>query len=210
MKQRMVFSMARRRASAGIAAAIVSLTFLVSLNADTLTVTRTDSTGPGSFPVILNQAIAAAGDSVIEFSVSGTITLIAPLPTITNNLTINGRDGVVISGGSLFPLFTFGPGTTNTLSKLVLAGGFRSGGNGGAVSNAGTLFIDTCAFKNNGAKNGNGGAIYSSGPLTIGNSTFEASSSIAGGAIACSSNLTVSKSSFSNWRVKRSRTPIGI
>lgn len=160
------------------------------------TVTRIDSTGPGSFPVVLNQAIAAPGDSTIEFAVSGTITLIAPLPLITKNLTINGRDGVVLSGASTLPLLTFAQGTTNTLSKLVLTGGFRPSGNGSAISNAGALFVDSCTFTNNNAPNGSGGAIHSTGPLAVVNSSLTKCSAMTGGAIACYSDLMVSSSGF--------------
>lgn len=72
-----------------------------SLQATTFTVTRTNVTGPGSLPVIINQANVTPGDNVIEFAVTNPIVLVAPLPTVTNNVTINGRIDVptVISGG---------------------------------------------------------------------------------------------------------------
>lgn len=91
----------------------------------TFTVTRTNSTGPGSLPVIISQANATPGNNVIEFAVSGMITLDSPFPTITNNLTINGRldNAVAISGGGMVPIFRFATGTTNFLNRLTLADG---------------------------------------------------------------------------------------
>jgi hypothetical protein len=43
-----------------------------ALQATTFTVTRTNVTGPGSLPVIINQANATPGDNVIEFAVRKT------------------------------------------------------------------------------------------------------------------------------------------
>ncbi len=173
-----------------------------NLQGTTFTVTRTNATGPGSFPVILNQANSTPGDNSIEFAVSGMITLTSSLLTTTNNLTINGRDsGIIINGASQYSLFAFGPGTTNTLNNLTLIGGYGAGG--AAISNAGTLFIDTCSFTNHNATISTinmGGAIYSLGPVTVANSSFSDCSAAAGGAIASLSTLTVSASTFSNNR----------
>ena len=43
-----------------------------ALQATTFTVTLTNVTGPGSLPVIINQANATPGDNVIEFAVRKT------------------------------------------------------------------------------------------------------------------------------------------
>jgi hypothetical protein len=55
------------------------------LQADTFTVIRTNNTGPDSLPVVISQANATPGDQTIEFTVTGTISLVSPLPTITTN-----------------------------------------------------------------------------------------------------------------------------
>ena len=155
-----------------IASLLVVLATL-SLEANTFTVIQTNSAGAGSLPVIIEQANAAPGDQTIEFGVTGTITLVSPLPTITNNLSIDGRAGnpVIISGGGTTPIFTFAMGTTNTLSQLVLMNGYTAG-DGAAINNAGTLFVSDCALSNNIAPSGNGGAIKNGGVLTIETTTI--------------------------------------
>lgn len=106
---------------------------ICSLEADVFTVTRTNNTGPGSLPVVLSQANAAPGNQIVEFAVGGVITLAAPLPVITNNLTVNGRvdTPVIISGGGSVPIFTFAAGTTNFLNRLSLINGRTAAGGGG-------------------------------------------------------------------------------
>ena len=81
--------------------------------------TQTGNTGPGSLPVMINTANATPGDNVIEFSVAGTIGMVVPLPVITNSLTINGRSNIVISGGGVTKLFTFGAGPAKLSLRLV-------------------------------------------------------------------------------------------
>lgn len=96
-----------------------------SLTAATFTVTTTYISGPGSLPVVINQANASPGDNVVEFGVTNALTLAFPLATITNNLSIVGRTDfpTVISGGGSVPIFAFAAGTTNILSNLVLING---------------------------------------------------------------------------------------
>ena len=68
------------------------------LQAGTFILTRLNNTGPGSRPVISMQGNTASGNQTVESSVSGTITRVAPLPTVTPKLRINGRaDHPVIS-----------------------------------------------------------------------------------------------------------------
>lgn len=154
------------------------------LQADTFTVTRTNNTGPGSLPVVISQANAAPGDQTIEFAVTGTITLVSPLPTITKNVTINGRvdNPLVISGGGTVPIFTFAAGTTNFFNRLNLANG-NTTNDGGAASSAGTLFVTGCQFTNNVAQNGSGGAVSNAGTMTIISSIFSGNHAGNGGAI---------------------------
>ena len=171
-----------------------------SLQAATFTVTRTNNTGPGSLPVIVTQANAAPGDQTIEFAVSGTITLVSPLPTITNNLTINGRvdSPVIISGGGTTPIFAFAAGTTNILNQLTVANGKTTDDGGAAVKNAGTLFVTECQLINNAAQNGSGGAISNAGTMTIVASALSGNQAASGGAIYNSGNVTIADSGLLN------------
>src|ERR1035437_10287436 len=135
-----------------------------ALQATTFTVTRTNVTGPGSLPVIINQANATPGDNVIEFAVTNPIVLVSPLPPITNNVTINGRIDAptIISGGGAVPIFTFAARTTNTLSQLVLTNGYTIG-SGAAISNAGALYISGCRITGNQAPAASGGGVENLG-----------------------------------------------
>jgi len=177
------------------------LTFLAvsPLQANTFTVTRTNNTGPGSLPVIIIQANTTPGSQTIEFAVSGTITLVAPLPTITNSLTINGRvdSPVIISGGGTTPIFSFAAGTTNFMNQLSLINGSAANGGGAAINNAGTLLVTACQFTNNVAQNG--GAIYNSGTLTVANSMFQTNQATLGfgGGIYNSGSLKISDTTLS-------------
>ncbi|MCI0621383.1 MAG: immunoglobulin domain-containing protein [Acidobacteria bacterium] len=161
----------------------------------TLTVTRTSNTGPGSLPVIINQANATPGDVVIEFAVTGTITLVAPLPVISRNVTITGPldKSVTISGGGGVSLFTFAAGTTCILNRLVLSDG-NTAANGAAINNAGTLFVTECLLSNNVANTG--GAIDNSGDLTLLSSDFTNNRAGLGGAIHNNGSVQVTLSKF--------------
>jgi hypothetical protein len=165
-----------------------------ALHADTFTVTRTNATGPGSLPVVINQANAMPGDNVIEFAVTNPIVLVAPLPPITNNVTINGRIDVptIISGGGAVPIFAFVAGTTNILSNLVLPNGFSTG-SGAAINNAGVLFVSGCLLTNNVAP-GSGGAISNGGVMTLVNTSLAWNRATQGGAIYNAGSMTISAS----------------
>jgi predicted outer membrane repeat protein len=164
------------------------------------TVTRTNVTGPGSLPVIISQVNATPGDSIIDFAVTGNITLVSPLPTILNSVTINGRvdNPVVISGGGTVPIFSFAAATTNFINHLTLADGNTTSGNGAAVNNAGTLFVTGCLFTNNTAQKGSGGAISNAGTMTIVSSILAGNQAAMGGAILNSGGLAIEDSRLLN------------
>jgi hypothetical protein len=172
---------------------LMSVTVCGPLSAATFTVTRTNISGPGSLPAAIAQANATPEDNTIEFSVTGTIWPSAPLPMVTNNLTINGA-GIAISGGGAIPLFTFAAGTTSSLSGLVIVGAYAASGNGAAVSNAGTLFISNCVLTNNNASSGSGGAVFNLGNLTLDSSVVSGNCSSNGGAIGNGGIMTLSRS----------------
>ncbi|MBU6401838.1 MAG: immunoglobulin domain-containing protein [Verrucomicrobia bacterium] len=165
-----------------------------SLRAGTFTVTSTNATGPGSLPVIITQANAAAGDQTINFAVGGTILLPASLPTVTNNLTLNGpaNNPVTISGGRGVAILTLAAGTTNVLNQISFANA-NTGSGGAAVNNAGTLFVNNCQFAGCGAS-GSGGAISNAGTMTIVGSAFSGNQAAAGGAIYNAGSMTIADS----------------
>lgn len=176
------------------------------LNAADFTVTRSTITGPGSLQAVVAQVNATPGPHVVRFGVSGRITLASSLPTITRDVTIEGRDGLEINGGGVAALFRFAPGVTASLSDLSLNGGSSTNGGsavwndgnltiarcsflgnrggvyGGAVFNGtnATLFIRQSSFASNSVSPGWGGAIWNSGALAMVDSTVSANSSIGG------------------------------
>ena len=148
----------------------------MNLKAATFTVTTTGDTGPGSLREAVTALNATGGSHVINFSVTGRITLITPLPAMSNNVVIHGPIGtpLIISGAG--PLLRFAPGTTNFVQRLILADGITTNANGnaygGGILNEGVLQIVDSVVSNNvvgaGARSrAAGGGIYNSGDLTI-------------------------------------------
>ena len=109
-----------------------------------------------------------------------------------------GANMLTINVGGSSRVFQVDAGVGASISGLMITGG--SADQGGAISNSGTLSIDSCALTGNLASS-SGGAIYnsSSGQLTVSNSTFSADSAgNSGGGIfnAVTGQLLVSNSTF--------------
>jgi predicted outer membrane repeat protein len=168
---------------------------IIPLRSADFTVSQLSSSGPGSLSAIVAQASALPGPHTIQFSVAGVITLTAPLPLITQSVTLtaNSVNRVTISGGGTIPLFAFADGTTNQLSGLILTSGL-SVSNGAAIDNAGTLVLNQCQLANHSAAVGLGGAIHNTGSLTVTSSTISNCQGGNGGAIYNSGNLQLSDS----------------
>ncbi|PWU10302.1 MAG: hypothetical protein C5B50_25765, partial [Verrucomicrobia bacterium] len=140
-----------------------------------ISVQNLNDSGPGS----LRQAILAAntnnGPAVIWApSISGTISLMSPLPIITNSITINGpgMTTLTISGGGTNRIFFVdAPGAAVNINSLTLANGLAKGGKGGngyggggglgaggaLFANAGAVTMASVGFSNNAAMGGAGG-----------------------------------------------------
>jgi len=180
---------------------VVQAVFLVTpVKAATITVTsKLDTADPGNCR--LRDAIAAAnfntaigdcpagsaGADTIGFSlglqcnlVPCTITLTSALPTVTEDLTINGN-GTTINGANAFRVFDFSAVTVN-MSNLKIANANVSGSSfGGAISMSdGNLTLTNVFFSNDRAISG--GAIYEAkGTLSVTNSNFSANIAGVGG-----------------------------
>ncbi len=168
----------------------------------------------------LREAItqANAGDTIQWAStLSGTITLGgAGALHLTKNLTIQGRGAgpTGISGNNASRIFTVDGGVTATITSMTLFGGLAE--SGGAISNGGTLTLDSVLFSGSSAKadsaSGRGGAIYNTGKLTATSCTFTNNTAQGdsgndadgnglpayGGAIYNTGTLSLSSASFSN------------
>ena len=175
------FTKSSTRSIKAVQAGLVILAVFVALPvfANTITVTNTLDSGPGS----LRDAIAtAAPGDTINFSVTGTITLTSGELLINQNLTITGpgASGLAISGNFLSRVFDIGSGTV-AVSGLTIQNGSTSADPGGGIYNHGTLTLSNNTLSNNSAAIG--GGIYNNGTLTVTNSTLSGNVSSDGGGI---------------------------
>ena len=132
----------------------------------------------------------AAGNSsesdTINFSVTGTITLLTALPDLLSSMSLNGPGAnlLTISGNSANRVFSVSvpsPGTV-TLAGLTLSNG-QSSGNGGGILKAGTGSLNITGSKITGNSAAFGGGIFSNspGPINIINSTLSNNTTAASG-----------------------------
>jgi CSLREA domain-containing protein len=119
----------------------------------------------------INTANGTATSDVIQFSLSGTITLGSSLPGILSTggaLTIDGAGrNIIVSGAGSYRHFFINTGAKLTLKNLDLKNGY-SGAIGGGIYNKGNLAVENSTIKSNHAEN-DGGGIYSEGTLTLDN-----------------------------------------
>lgn len=143
-------------------------------------------------PDVFVHDILAKGN-VIELN-----PLLAPLPTITGNLTIQGLgpDRVAIDAGGAYRIFTIDDGNpdvvrTVSITGLALTGGFSA--NGGAVFSMESLKISDSIISGNNASEHGGGVFFDSiGKLTIKNTVFTDNSAfLLGGGVAATAGSSV-------------------
>ncbi|MEZ5792121.1 MAG: calcium-binding protein [Nitratireductor sp.] len=162
-------------------------------------VTNTNDSGPSSLRDAVQQANALATFSEITFDQSiarSTIILQSPIIITTpGSISINGDifgtgdPAIAISGDSDqsgnnttgdTSLFTIAAGSTAVLASLELRDGYAVGGNGilpgtpgadaaGAITNAGTLYVNDCFFYGNDAVAGDGASSFSTAGANGGN-----------------------------------------
>lgn len=122
--------------------------------------------------------MAGSGTDTINFSGTGTITLLSALPDISTSMHINGpgADQLEVRGsqtGLGFRVFNVTSAATDVIiSGLTVNNGGATVGGGGGVNNAGTLTLQDCAIGNASATSGNlaassGGGISNSGTMTV-------------------------------------------
>lgn len=168
-----------------------------ALPSATLTVTSLADSGPGT---LRDQVAAANPGDTIDFSVTGTIRLLAPAISIAKNLTITGpgAGSLTVAGNSptsgnnnFAPIFQITSGVVG-LSGLTLRDGtglkaLENGtfvNYGGAIHVSGAaLTVSACTFTANRARFG--GALYVTGDAaaTVTGSAFTNNVGIEGGAI---------------------------
>jgi len=165
------------RNTLNIKSTVVAMLFFMmsnTLRADTITVTNTNDSGPGS----LRQALADANDGdIIDFAVTGTITLTSGQLTVNNSITISGpgAGNLTVDGNASTGVFYIDSGTTVTIAGLTITNGNAISNGGGLYNESANVTLDTCIISANSAQYG--GAIYNepvfgSAMLTINNSTI--------------------------------------
>jgi hypothetical protein len=157
--------------------------------------------------------IGSAGDSdvcaetgsgtgyIIQFSVTGTITLTSTLPTIFGDVIINGpttAPGITINGNNQYTVLeSFGGNLT--LNDLTIANGSGFEGGGILGTSGSTLTVTNSTFSGNTASIA-GGAILTGGTVTVTNSTFydnsAGSTGTGGGIYNAEGTLTLTNSTF--------------
>jgi hypothetical protein len=169
-------------------------------------VTNLNDSGSGSLRQAILDANAVGGDMIAFSNVTGTISLLSPLPTLAANISIAGpgTNLLTVSGGSQSQVFLMNSGTTNVLSDLTIADGMgiivgsvggigEVVGYGGGVSNAGTLMLVNCIITNCLAS-----GIYNEGECLVSNCVMinckTGASSGTGGGIHNEGNLWVENS----------------
>ncbi len=159
-----------------------------------------DDDGQGS----LRQAIIAAnsnpGKDTITFAVSGTIVLKSMLPTIGDDLRIDGSgQEVIISGNSQYRVMQIIAGDSTPvveIDRVQIING--AGGQGAGILVDGAELILTNSAVRFGSAGAKGGAIYNQGgAVEVSGSTFFENAAVDGGAIySTSGTVTVENSTF--------------
>jgi predicted outer membrane repeat protein len=164
---------------------LLVMMFIRPVRAASFTVTNLDNNGPGSLRQAILDANISPGDDVIDFSVSGTITLTSGQLSITgsDSLTINGGGNITISGNNAGRVFNIPGNTPVTLNDLTITDGNAGAGeDGGGIYSEGALTISDSTISGNSA-GGDGGGIFSQGPLTLSGSTLSGNSAVDGGGL---------------------------
>ncbi len=124
----------------------------------------------GDLRYCINKVNAEPGPDVIDFNVTGTINLIAPLSVITDDLVLQGPGPALLSvrrnSGGFYRIFTIPNGVSAEISGLTITNGdagFNDGG--GGLFNAGSLTLSDGVISGNKAQYGAG--IANSGLLTM-------------------------------------------
>src|SRR5262249_16484756 len=116
---------------------------------------------PGADIVTFGGVFADANPDIIYLG--------SPLPNLTTDITIAGPGTNLLNvhrntdPSIAFRIFTINSGVTAAISGLTLSNGFA--GNGGGISNDGTLTLTNCTVNDNKAQFG--GGILNSGTLKI-------------------------------------------
>jgi hypothetical protein len=160
---------------------VLSLSSLPALAQSTCVVDCLADTGEGSdlrgdLRYCITNAIS--GEDTITFEVTGTINLTGRLPDLSVSVTIEGPGANLLAVRPIGEGFTVGRGATVLISGLTITGA-RSGREGGAIFNEGTLAVTKSTISDNtafaivcGGCGFWGGGILNHGTLTVTDTTI--------------------------------------
>ncbi|MGH9948820.1 MAG: choice-of-anchor Q domain-containing protein [Pyrinomonadaceae bacterium] len=159
---------------------VLSLFGLLSVQAATFTVTRTDdrnmtcsSNVDCSLREAVNAANTLAGNDTIDFDAAvGTVQLAATLPSITTTININGGAGVTVSGDAAnftFRAFLVPSGGNLSLNNLTVNNAKDILGGGLHNQTGGMVSMTNCNFSGNSTTVTAGGGIFNDGMMTLTN-----------------------------------------
>src|SRR5262245_17251994 len=189
----------KARNISAIKSTVVAMLFfaaVMALRADTITVTNTNDSGPGS----LRQAILDANDGdTINFAVTGTIGLTSDELILDKSITISGPGANMLTvaraqGAPIFRIFHVSPSHTLTIQGVTISNGstfqgFSIGG-AGIWNDHSNLTVNNCVLTGNAADHKvSGGGISNdagfsgSASLTINNSIIAGNNLGAGGTV---------------------------
>src|SRR3954453_15900789 len=130
--------------------AIFFFAAVIALRADTIVVTNTNDSGPGS----LRQALADANNGdVIGFAVTGTIGLTTGELLVTKNITVSGpgAETLAVNGNNQSRVFHIPSGQTVTISGLTITNGDATDSGGGIYNDHAVLTLNNCVVAGNSA-----------------------------------------------------------
>ncbi len=157
----------------------------------TFEVSTTADSGPGSLRQAILDANQAPGADRITFlpGLQGTINLASPLPSITDDLDLQGPGAfqLAISGGTTVTIITIEQTATVQISRLTFADGSRG------ISNFGTLTLANSILLGN-TQDQRGAALYSDNLATVSNSIITGNTAPLGAIYSREGSLTVENS----------------
>ena len=140
--------------------------------ANTIIVTNTDDSGPGS----LRNALAVANDGdTVDFAVAGTIALTSGELLVNKSITISGPgdSNLAVDGNATDRVFHIGSGKVVIISGLTIRNGRTSGdvhpddSGGGIYNDHATLTVNNCTISNNWALTSGGGVYNDHADVTV-------------------------------------------
>jgi len=140
--------------------------------------------------------VAAAGDTINLWQITGTIVLTLGQLNIDKNLTLKGwsPESLTVSGNNSSRVFFVTSGNTTFLG-MTIANGFVGDNQGGGIFNSGTTTLTNVTFSDNSAIQG--GGIYNIGTTTLTSVKFIGNSTSEGGGIYNSGTATLKNITFS-------------